>query len=77
MLSPCHLLLKILPEGPENTYPAFVSVSNYVFWLLQTYSREGRGEDVYNKVDAVSLEQVDKLARQDHTAVISCELDLK
>lgn len=33
--------------------------------------------DVYNKIDAVSLEQVDKLARQPNTVVISCELDLK
>jgi len=31
---------------------------------------------VYNKVDAISLEQVDKLARQPKTAVISCEMDL-
>ena len=34
-------------------------------------------QDVYNKVDAISLEQVDRLARSDHTAVISCEMDLK
>lgn len=33
--------------------------------------------DVYNKVDAISLEQVDKLARQPKTVVISCEMDLK
>jgi len=33
--------------------------------------------DVYNKIDAISLEQVDKLARQDHTVVISAEQDLK
>ncbi|PPQ63707.1 hypothetical protein CVT24_004287 [Panaeolus cyanescens] len=31
---------------------------------------------VYNKIDAVSLEQVDKLARQPNTVVISCEMDL-
>ncbi|TEB39047.1 developmentally regulated GTP-binding protein [Coprinellus micaceus] len=31
---------------------------------------------VYNKVDAISLEQVDKLARQPNTVVISCEMDL-
>lgn len=31
---------------------------------------------VYNKIDAISLEQVDKLARQDHTVVISAEQDL-
>jgi len=33
--------------------------------------------DVYNKVDAISLEQMDKLARQPKTVVISCEMDLK
>ncbi|KAJ3548556.1 hypothetical protein NMY22_g1220 [Coprinellus aureogranulatus] len=31
---------------------------------------------VYNKIDAISLEQVDKLARQPNTVVISCEMDL-
>ncbi|KIP06929.1 hypothetical protein PHLGIDRAFT_90259 [Phlebiopsis gigantea 11061_1 CR5-6] len=31
---------------------------------------------VFNKVDSISLEQVDKLAHQDHTVVISCELGL-
>jgi len=33
--------------------------------------------DVYNKIDAISLEQVDRLARQDHTVVISAEQNLK
>jgi len=33
--------------------------------------------DVYNKVDSISLEQVDKLARTPNTVVISCEMDLK
>ena len=40
-------------------------------------SRSFLRADVYNKVDAISLEQVDKLARADHTVVISCELGLK
>jgi len=31
---------------------------------------------VYNKVDAISLEQMDKIARSDNTVVISCELGL-
>lgn len=31
---------------------------------------------VYNKIDSISLEEVDRLARQPHTVVISCELDL-
>lgn len=32
--------------------------------------------DVYNKIDSISLEQVNNLARQDHTIVISCEMGL-
>ncbi len=31
---------------------------------------------VYNKVDSVSLEFLDELAHEPHTAVMSCELDL-
>jgi len=34
-------------------------------------------QDVYNKVDSISLEQVDKIARQPNSLVISCEMDLK
>ena len=31
---------------------------------------------VYNKIDSVSLDFLDKLAREPNTAVMSCELDL-
>lgn len=31
---------------------------------------------VYNKIDAISLEQMDKIARTENTVVISCELGL-
>lgn len=31
---------------------------------------------VYNKIDSVSLEFLDQLAREPYTAVMSCELDL-
>jgi ribosome-interacting GTPase 1 len=31
---------------------------------------------VYNKIDSVSLDFLDKLAREPHTCVMSCELDL-
>lgn len=30
----------------------------------------------YNKIDGVSLEEVNRLAHQDHTVPISCEMDL-
>jgi len=31
---------------------------------------------VYNKIDCISLEEVDRLARQEHTVVISCQFKL-
>jgi hypothetical protein len=31
---------------------------------------------VYNKIDSVSIEFLDQLAREPNTAVMSCELDL-
>ena len=31
---------------------------------------------VYNKIDGISLEFLDQLAREPYTAVMSCELDL-
>jgi ribosome-interacting GTPase 1 len=34
-------------------------------------------QDVYNKIDAISLEQVNKIAREPNSVVISCEMDLK
>ncbi|KAH6916819.1 developmentally regulated GTP-binding protein [Coprinopsis sp. MPI-PUGE-AT-0042] len=33
-------------------------------------------QDVYNKIDAISLEQVNKIAREPNSVVISCEMDL-
>jgi len=31
---------------------------------------------VYNKIDTISMEEVDRIARQPHSVVISCELGL-
>lgn len=31
---------------------------------------------VYNKIDSISLEEVDRLAREPHSLVLSCEMDL-
>lgn len=31
---------------------------------------------VYNKIDSVSIDYLDKLAREPHTAVMSCEMDI-
>lgn len=63
-------------QAPGNTYHAFVSIAlPDVFRGTELRTRISL--DVYNKIDAISLEQMDKLAREDHTVVISCELGLK
>lgn len=71
-LKPCTHLASLQALG--NICPAYVRLL-LDFFLCQ-FDFAGF-LDVYNKVDAISLEQVDKLARQPKTVVISCEMDLK
>ena len=59
-------------SGIGNIYHAFASIG-----LIYAQSTSLYGSDVYNKIDAISLEQMDKLAHEDHTVVISCEMGLK
>ena len=61
-------------KEPENIYHVYVSGYSY---FIRISCLIISGQDVYNKIDSISLEQVDKLAREDNTAVISCEMDLK
>ena len=60
-------------QGHGNISLAYVRIERSPFpvYLLISHT------DVYNKIDAISLEQMDKLARSAHTVVISCEMDLK
>ena len=45
--------------------------------LVVTYeSTDPRSLYVYNKIDSVSLDFLDQLAREPNTVVMSCELDL-
>jgi ribosome-interacting GTPase 1 len=44
--------------------------------LELNFTNTTRSLYVYNKIDSVSLEFLDQLAREPHTAVMSCELDL-
>lgn len=43
---------------------------------LSPYSKHNASLYVYNKIDSVSLDFLDKLARESQTCVMSCELDL-
>lgn len=59
-------------QGQENICHAYVGfISRLIIPKCDGYA------DVYNKIDAISLEQMDKLAHQPKTVVISCEMDLK
>ncbi|KAF3396227.1 Ribosome-interacting GTPase 2 [Penicillium rolfsii] len=44
--------------------------------FIDVIMKDHRNLYVYNKIDSVSLEFLDQLAREPHTAVMSCELDL-
>lgn len=52
------------------------------WWVITTEERLGdlglkcNSLYVYNKIDSVSLDFLDKLAREPNTVVMSCELDL-
>lgn len=64
----------MITQGPANTFHVFVCETSAEEWRQVT---EKHPADVYNKVDAISLEQLDKLAREPHSVVISCEMELK
>ncbi|KAJ5908410.1 Ribosome-interacting GTPase 2 [Penicillium taxi] len=60
-------------EGSPQIYP----LVNSTAYVLSRVSTNIVGSlYVYNKIDSVSLEFLDQLAREPHTAVMSCELDL-
>lgn len=53
----------------------------YIKWCVYLISTNGIvlidiSLYVYNKIDGISLDHLDKLAREPNTVVMSCELDL-
>ncbi|ODV95080.1 hypothetical protein PACTADRAFT_3962 [Pachysolen tannophilus NRRL Y-2460] len=74
----CYALLKdykihnadILVRDENATIDDFIDIINekHITYINCIY--------VYNKIDAVSLEEVDRLAREPDTVVMSCELEL-
>lgn len=46
------------------------------FWVENELALTLYSLYVYNKIDSISVEFLDKLAHEPHTAVMSCELDL-
>ncbi|KAK7724540.1 Ribosome-interacting GTPase 2 [Botryosphaeria dothidea] len=53
-----------------------VTVDDFIDVIMKEHRKYIRCLYVYNKIDSVSLDFLDKLAREPHTVVMSCELDL-
>ncbi|KAF5549950.1 hypothetical protein H9Q72_006687 [Fusarium xylarioides] len=52
------------------------TVDDFIDVIMKDHRKYIKCLYVYNKIDSVSLDFLDKLAREDHTVVMSCELDL-
>ncbi|KAL4788082.1 P-loop containing nucleoside triphosphate hydrolase protein [Aspergillus varians] len=52
------------------------TIDNFIDVIMKDHRKYIPCLYVYNKVDSVSIEFLDQLAREPHTAVMSCELDL-
>ena len=52
------------------------SVDDLIDVIMKDHRKYIKCLYVYNKIDSVSLDFLDKLAREPHTVVMSCELDL-
>ncbi|KZF22605.1 P-loop containing nucleoside triphosphate hydrolase protein [Xylona heveae TC161] len=53
-----------------------VTVDDFIDVIMKDHRKYIKCLYVYNKIDSVSLDFLDKLAREPNTAVMSCELDL-
>jgi ribosome-interacting GTPase 1 len=53
-----------------------VTVDDFIDVIMKDHRKYIKCLYVYNKIDSVSLDFLDKLAREPHTVVMSCELDL-
>ncbi|KAL9072800.1 MAG: hypothetical protein Q9161_003341 [Pseudevernia consocians] len=52
------------------------TVDDFIDVIMKDHRKYIKCLYVYNKIDSVSLDFLDKLAREPHTVVMSCELDL-
>ncbi|KAJ5443160.1 hypothetical protein N7445_004273 [Penicillium cf. griseofulvum] len=52
------------------------TIDDFIDVIMKDHRKYIRCLYVYNKVDSIGLEFLDALAREPHTAVMSCELDL-
>jgi len=57
-------------------YIAPATIDQFIDVIMKDHRTYIKCLYVYNKVDGISLEHLDKLAREPNTALMSCELDL-
>lgn len=59
-----------------TSYKTPATVDQFIDVIMKDHRTYIKCLYVYNKIDSVNLEFLDSLAREPHTAVMSCELDL-
>ena len=71
-------MLTWLPVTPRSTFLRLhpVTVDDFIDVIMKDYRKYIKCLYVYNKIDSISLEFLDGLAREPNTAVMSCEMDL-
>lgn len=55
---------------------ATATIDDFIDVIMKDHRKYIRCLYVYNKIDSISLDFLNQLAREPHTAVMSCELDL-
>ncbi|KAJ5804051.1 uncharacterized protein N7518_000354 [Penicillium psychrosexuale] len=64
------------PGQITNCGSVIATIDDFIDVIMKDHRKYIRCLYVYNKVDSIGLEFLDALAREPHTAVMSCELDL-
>jgi len=54
----------------------YITVDDFIDVIMKNHRTYIRCLYVYNKIDSIGMEHLDKLAREPNTVVMSCELDL-
>ncbi|KAF2796324.1 GTP-binding protein [Melanomma pulvis-pyrius CBS 109.77] len=54
----------------------YATVDDFIDTIMKDHRKYIKCLYVYNKIDSISLDFLDNLAREPHTVVMSCELDL-
>jgi len=68
--------LPLFSRTPADIDIALATIDQFIDVIMKDHRTYIKCLYVYNKIDSISLEHLDKLAREPNTALMSCELDL-